>query len=125
MRSISTCGFLNLTRARCLDIGIAHVFAQYSFNVALIDIDEKRIVSNTGALSLKAVPKKLVLIGAGVIGLELGSVWNRLGSEVIVPEAMDEFLPIADHRISRDAKRILTKQGLDIRMGARVTANVT
>jgi dihydrolipoamide dehydrogenase len=79
------------------------------------------IVDSTGALEFKQVPKRLGVIGAGVIGLELGSVWNRLGSQTIVLEAMDEFLPMADHRISRDAKRILTKQGLDIRMGARVT----
>ena len=78
------------------------------------------IVDSTGALEFKQAPKRLGVIGAGVIGLELGSVWNRLGSEAIVLEAMDEFLPMADHRISRDAKRILTKQGLDIRMGARV-----
>jgi len=61
------------------------------------------------------------VIGAGVIGLELGSVWNRLGSEVVVLEALEEFLPMADERVARDAKKILTGQGLDIRLGARVS----
>ena len=79
-------------------------------------------MDSTGALEFTSVPKRLGVIGAGVIGLELGSVWNRLGSETILLEAMDEFLPIADNRISRDALRIFKKQGLDIRLGARVTA---
>ncbi|MEZ7819192.1 MAG: dihydrolipoyl dehydrogenase [Pseudomonadales bacterium] len=79
------------------------------------------IVDSTGALEFTTVPKRLGVIGAGVIGLELGSVWNRLGSETVVLEAMDEFLPMADSRVSRDALRILKKQGLDIRLGARVT----
>jgi dihydrolipoamide dehydrogenase len=80
------------------------------------------IVDSTGALEFTAAPARLGVIGAGVIGLELGSVWNRLGSEVTVLEALDEFLPMADSRISRDAQRMLKGQGLDIRMGARVTA---
>ena len=80
------------------------------------------IVDSTGALEFTAAPGRLGVIGAGVIGLELGSVWNRLGSEVTVLEALDEFLPMADSRISRDAQRMLTGQGLDIRLGARVTA---
>ncbi|MBT5333872.1 MAG: dihydrolipoyl dehydrogenase, partial [Gammaproteobacteria bacterium] len=79
------------------------------------------IVDSTGALEFTTVPKRLGVIGAGVIGLELGSVWNRLGSETVVLEAMDEFLPMADSRVSRDALRIFKKQGLDIRLGARVT----
>ena len=86
-----------------------------------IAIDEKTVVTSTGALALDKIPSKLVVIGAGVIGLELGSVWNRLGSETVVLEAMDEFLPMADSRVSRDALRIFKKQGLDIRLGARVT----
>ena len=80
------------------------------------------IVDSTGALEFTTVPKRLGVIGAGVIGLELGSVWNRLGSETVVLEAMEEFLPMADSRVSRDAFRIFKKQGLDIRLGARVTA---
>ena len=79
------------------------------------------VVDSTGALEFDAVPKRLGVIGAGVIGLELGSVWNRLGAEVVVLEALEEFLPMADERIARDAKKILTDQGLDIRLGTRVT----
>ncbi len=79
------------------------------------------IVDSTGALEFTEVPEKLGVIGAGVIGLELGSVWSRLGSEVVVLEALEEFLPMADERIARDAKKILGQQGLDIRLGTRVT----
>lgn len=84
-------------------------------------LTDDMIVDSTGALNFEAVPKRLGVIGAGVIGLELGSVWNRLGSEVVVLEALKEFLPMADERISRDAKKILTGQGLDVRLGTRVT----
>lgn len=79
------------------------------------------IVDSTGALDFQAVPKRLGVIGAGVIGLELGSVWSRLGSEVVLLEAMTDFLPMADERIAKDMQRSLTKQGLDIRLGTRVT----
>ncbi len=79
------------------------------------------IVDSTGALEFDAVPKRLGVIGAGVIGLELGSVWGRLGSEVVILEALDELLPMADARIARDAKRIFEAQGLSIKLGARVT----
>ncbi len=79
------------------------------------------IVDSTGALDFTEVPKRLGVIGAGVIGLELGSVWNRLGAEVVVLEALEEFLPMTDERIARDAKKIMTGQGLDIRLGTRVT----
>ncbi len=85
-------------------------------------VDNERIVDSTGALEFTSVPKRLGVIGAGVIGLELGSVWNRLGSEVVVLEALEAFLPAADERIARDAKRIFARQGLDIRLGTRVTA---
>jgi len=85
-------------------------------------LSEGFIVDSTGALNFDAVPKRLGVIGAGVIGLELGSVWCRLGAEVVVLEALDEFLPMADKRIARDALKSLTKQGLDIRLGTRVTA---
>lgn len=80
------------------------------------------IVDSTGALDFQAVPQRLGVIGAGVIGLELGSVWNRLGSQVVVLEALKEFLPMADERVSRDAEKILRKQGLDIRLGCLVTS---
>lgn len=84
-------------------------------------IDQKVIVDSTGALDLPKVPKRLGVIGAGVIGLELGSVWARLGSEVVVLEAVDTFLPAVDRQIAKDAHKQFTKQGLDIRLGARVT----
>jgi len=86
-----------------------------------IEIDEERIVSNTGALSLKAVPKKLVLIGAGVIGLEMGSVWARLGSDVTVVEYLDRILPPADAEVAKEAEKTFKKQGLTFKLGTKVT----
>ncbi len=86
-------------------------------------VDQAVIVDSTGALDFQAVPKKLGVIGAGVIGLELGSVWARLGSEVTVLEALDKFLPMADEQVSKEALKTLTKQGLNIRLGARVTGS--
>ncbi len=83
---------------------------------------EGLIVDSTGALDFRVVPQTLGVIGAGVIGLELGSVWNRLGSKVIMLEAVEDFLALADQQIARDALRQFKKQGLDIRLGARVTA---
>ena len=85
------------------------------------EIDEERVVSSTGALSLKKVPTKLILIGAGVIGLELGSVWSRLGAEVTVIEYLDRIMPAADGEVSRQAQKIFEKQGLTFRMGQKVT----
>ncbi len=79
------------------------------------------IVDSTGALEFDAVPKRLGVIGAGVIGLELGSVWGRLGAEVVILEALPDFLPMADRRIARDALKVLRGQGLDIRLGTKVT----
>ena len=84
-------------------------------------LTDNLIVDSTGALEFDEVPLRLGVIGAGVIGLELGSVWNRLGSEVVVLEALEEFLPMADERVARDARKILGSQGLDIRLGALVT----
>jgi dihydrolipoamide dehydrogenase len=86
------------------------------------DNAEGLIVDSTGALDFRVVPKTLGVIGAGVIGLELGSVWNRLGSKVIMLEAVEDFLTLADQQIARDALRQFKKQGLDIRLGTRVTA---
>ena len=83
--------------------------------------DGDRIVDSAGALEFSAVPKRLGVIGAGVIGLELGSVWRRLGSEVVLLEALEEFLPMADGQIAKEAARHFKRQGLDIRLGARVT----
>jgi dihydrolipoyl dehydrogenase len=86
-----------------------------------IDIDEKRIVSSTGALSLENVPGKLLIVGAGVIGLELGSVWHRLGAEVVVVEFLDRILPGMDGEVARQFQRILEKQGFAFKLGAKVT----
>lgn len=86
-------------------------------------VDQTVIVDSTGALDFQSVPKKLCVIGAGVIGLELGSVWARLGSEVTVLEALDKFLPMADEQVSKEAFKTFTKQGLNIRLGARVTGS--
>jgi dihydrolipoamide dehydrogenase len=87
-----------------------------------IAIDERRIVSSSGALSLPKVPKHLIVIGAGYIGLELGSVWRRLGSEVTVVEFLDRVLPGMDGEISKHMQRLLQKQGFVFRLGMRVTA---
>ena len=84
-------------------------------------IDGDRVVDSTGALCFEAVPERLGVIGAGVIGLELGSVWARLGANVIMLEAMDQFLPNMDEQIAAESAKIFAKQGLDIRLGARVT----
>lgn len=86
-------------------------------------VDQKVIVDSTGALEFQAVPKRLGVIGAGVIGLELGSVWSRLGAEVTVIEALDKFLPAADEQLSKEALKIYTKQGLKVLLGARVTGS--
>lgn len=83
--------------------------------------DGKQIIDSWGALELPAVPKRLGVIGAGVIGLELGSVWRRLGAEVVVLEAMDQFLAIADQQLAKEALKNFKKLGLDIRLGAKVT----
>ncbi|ABC22016.1 dihydrolipoyl dehydrogenase [Rhodospirillum rubrum] len=87
-----------------------------------VTIDEERIVSSTGALALAKVPKSLVVIGAGVIGLELGSVWRRLGAEVTVVEYLDHILPPMDGEVRKQSQRILEKQGLRFKLGRKVTA---
>lgn len=86
-------------------------------------IDQETIVDSTGALEFREVPRRLGVIGAGVIGLELGSVWSRLGSEVVVLEALEDFLPAVDRQIAKEAQKILEKQGLNIKLGARVTGS--
>ena len=91
--------------------------------IRVAEVDGDRIVDNEGALTFSEVPRRLGIIGAGVIGLELGSVWGRLGSEVTMLEALDDFLPAADRRIASEALKALTRQGLDIRLGARVTGS--
>ena len=87
-----------------------------------IDIDEKNIISSTGALSLKQVPKKLAIIGGGYIGLEMGSVWSRLGSKVTVFEYLEYITPGMDREISNEFKKILTKQGINFKMGSKVSS---
>ena len=86
-----------------------------------IEIDEKRIVSSTGALSLDKVPEKLLIVGAGVIGLELGSVWHRLGAQVTVVEFLDRILPGMDGEVAKQFQRILERQGFAFKLGAKVT----
>ncbi|MFQ5972042.1 MAG: dihydrolipoyl dehydrogenase [Alphaproteobacteria bacterium] len=86
-----------------------------------VEIDEKRIVTSTGALALAKVPKRMVVVGAGYIGLELGSVWQRLGAEVTVVEFLDRVTPGMDGEVSKHLKRILEKQGLAFRLGTKVT----
>ena len=87
-----------------------------------IEIDEKRIVSSTGALALDKVPEKLLVVGAGVIGLELGSVWRRLGAEVTVVEFLDRILPGMDAEVGKQFQRILQKQGMTFKLSSKVTA---
>jgi len=85
-----------------------------------VNIDEKNIVSSTGALSFEKVPKKLAVIGGGYIGLEMGSVWSRLGSDVTVIEYLDYITPGMDREISNEFQKILTKQGIKFKMGSKV-----
>jgi dihydrolipoamide dehydrogenase len=86
-----------------------------------IEIDEKRVVSSTGALELPEVPKKLLVVGAGIIGLELGSVWRRLGAEVTVVEFLDRIVPGIDGEIAKNFQRLLSKQGISFKLGHKVT----
>ncbi len=87
-----------------------------------IEIDEKRIVSSTGALELSEVPKKLLVVGGGIIGLELGSVWRRLGSEVLVVEFLDRIIPGMDAEVAKQFQRLLAKQGMTFKLGHKVTS---
>ena len=90
-------------------------------DIPVAPVDNELIVDSTGALEFDQVPKRLGVIGAGVIGLELGSVWSRLGAEVVLLEAVETFLPVVDRQIAKDAFKYFAKQGLDMRLGARVT----
>lgn len=87
-----------------------------------IEIDEERIVSSTGALDFETVPKHLAIIGAGIIGLELGSVWKRLGAEVTVIEFLDRITPGMDADMAKNFQRVLKKQGINFMLGKKVTA---
>ena len=86
-----------------------------------VTVDEKKIVSSTGALELGAVPKRMIVVGAGIIGLELGSVWRRLGSDVTVVEFLDRIAPGIDDEITKHFQRALSRQGLKFKLGAKVT----
>ncbi|MBO6826987.1 MAG: dihydrolipoyl dehydrogenase [Sneathiella sp.] len=90
-----------------------------------VEIDEKQIVSSTGALELPKVPKKMIVIGAGVIGLELGTVWRRLGAEVTVVEFLDRILPGTDNEVAKTTQRVLKKQGMEFKLGKKVTGAKT
>jgi dihydrolipoamide dehydrogenase len=86
-----------------------------------VAVDEKKVVSSTGALELTAVPKRLVVVGAGIIGLELGSVWRRLGSDVTVIEFLDRITPGVDDEVTKQFQRSLTRQGIKFKLGSKVT----
>ncbi len=87
-----------------------------------VPVDEKTILSSTGALSLEAVPKHLVVVGGGYIGLEMGSVWRRLGAEVTVVEFLDRIVPTMDTETGAALQRLLTKQGFRFRLGTKVAS---
>ena len=89
-------------------------------DIALAPLDGEYIVDSTGAIGFSEAPNRLGIIGAGIIGLELGSVWNRLGSQVVLLEAQEQFLPMVDGELGRQALKVFVQQGLDIRLGARV-----
>jgi dihydrolipoamide dehydrogenase len=93
-----------------------------SMPLAGVSVDEKRIVSSTGALSLTEVPRRLIVIGGGYIGLEMGSVWQRLGAQVTVIEFLDRILPGMDGEVSKLMQRLLQKQGMTFKLGTKVTA---
>jgi len=88
--------------------------------LAGVEFDEKLILSNTGALSIPEVPKRLGVVGAGIIGLEMGSVWRRLGAEVTILEALPSFLPIADETVAKEAAKVFARQGLRIELGVKI-----
>ena len=114
---------ISVTGASAETITAKHVVVATGSNPrALPDVpfDEKLILSNTGALAIDTVPKKLGVIGAGVIGLEMGSVWRRLGAEVTILEALPVFLGAADETIAKEAHKLFAKQGLDLQMGVKI-----
>lgn len=101
--------------------GVILAFGSLPIDIPVAKMDGESIVSSTGALNFIEVPKRLGVIGAGVIGLELGSVWQAVGAEVTVLEAVDTFMPFADQQLAKDAARHFKKQGLNIKLGAKVT----
>ncbi len=128
--SIAAKGKVTLTPAKgaAQTYNAKHIVIATGSDVAAIPtlkIDEKQIVSSTGAIDLPSVPKTMVVIGGGVIGLEMGTVWRRLGSKVTVIEYLDRILPGMDGEVSKQAKRILEKQGLAFKLGSKVTGAKT
>ena len=112
----------NLNKERIKTRNILIATGSYAAALPNIIIDQKQILDSTGALSLKKVPKTLAVIGAGVIGLELGSVWRRLGAKVTVIEFLDHILPGMDKELSEQMIRILSKQGISFKLSKKVTA---
>ncbi len=109
-------------------IGAKHVVVATGSNARALpgaEFDEKQILSNAGALTIAEVPKRLGIVGAGVIGLELGSVWRRLGSQVTILEALPTFLGAADEQIAKEAAKVFAQQGLDIQLGVKISKVVT
>ena len=105
-------------------IGAKHVVVATGSNARALpgaEFDETQILSNAGALAIAEVPKRLGIVGAGVIGLELGSVWRRLGSQVTILEALPTFLGAADEQIAKDAAKVFAQQGLDIQLGVKIS----
>ena len=116
---------ISVTGAASESIKAKHVILATGSNPRALPgaaFDEKLILSNTGALTMDAVPKKLGVIGAGVIGLEMGSVWRRLGAEVTVLEALPAFLGAVDDQIAKEAHKLFVKQGLAINLGVKISA---
>jgi dihydrolipoamide dehydrogenase len=95
-----------------------------SLPAGILDIDEEYVVTSTGALDLKSIPKKMIVVGGGVIGLEMGSVYNRLGSEVTVIQHTDRICPFLDKEVSANFEKILRKQGMKFKMNTRLEGGV-
>jgi dihydrolipoamide dehydrogenase len=111
-------------KGKAYTVGASHVVlapGSSPVEIGAAPLTEDLIVTSTGALDWQTPPKRLGVIGAGVIGLEMGSVWRRLGSEVTILEALDAFLPAVDHEVAQSAHKAFRKQGMDIRLGTRVT----
>ena len=116
---------ISVTGTTAESITAKHVIIATGSNARILpgaEFDEQLILSNTGALAIPSVPKKLGVIGAGVIGLEMGSVWRRLGAEVTVLEGLPTFLGAVDEQIAKEAHKLMTKQGLDIKLGVKIGA---
>ena len=109
---------------KCKNVIIATGSEPTTLPAGILDIDEKYVVTSTGALDLKTVPKRMIVVGGGVIGLELGSVYNRLGSEVTVIQHTDRICPFLDKEISSNFEKILRKQGLKFKMNTRLEGGV-